>query len=57
MRMTNGIKAGTVFVNCYGPRDPAIGYGGYKMSGYGWKDGQEHIDSFLYRKAAYINIA
>lgn len=56
VQMTQGIKAGTVFVNCYGPRDPAIGYGGYKLSGYGWKGGHDHVDSFLYKKAAYINI-
>jgi aldehyde dehydrogenase (NAD+) len=56
MRMAQKIKAGTVFINCYGPRDPAVGYGGYKMSGYGWKGGREHVESFLYKKAVYMNI-
>jgi len=34
-----------------------VGFGGYKMSGYGWKGGAEHVDSFLYQKAVYMNIA
>lgn len=55
MKMVNGIQAGTVWVNCYGLIDPAVGFGGYKESGYGWKGGQAQIDGFLYQKAAYIN--
>ena len=55
-KMVEGIKAGTIWVNCYGAMDPSIGFGGYKMSGYGWKGGSEHVESFLYQKAAYMNI-
>jgi aldehyde dehydrogenase (NAD+) len=54
MKMIHGIQAGTVWVNCYGLIDPAVGFGGYKESGYGWKGGQAQIDGFLYQKAAYI---
>lgn len=56
MRMVHGIQAGTVWVNCYGLLDPAVGFGGYKHSGYGWKGGPSQIDGYLYQKAAYINI-
>jgi aldehyde dehydrogenase (NAD+) len=56
-RISQGIKAGTIWVNCYGPLDPNVGFGGYKMSGYGWKGSSEHVESFLYRKAVYMNIA
>jgi aldehyde dehydrogenase (NAD+) len=56
MKMVNGIQAGTVWVNCYGLVDPAVGFGGYKQSGYGWKGGAAQIDGFLYQKAAYLNI-
>lgn len=56
MRMSQGIKAGTIWVNCYGPLDPSIGFGGYKMSGYGWKGGRDHVDGFLYKKVVYMNI-
>jgi aldehyde dehydrogenase (NAD+) len=55
MKMVHGIQAGTVWVNCYGLVDSAVGFGGYKASGYGWKGGQAQIDGFLYQKAAYIN--
>lgn len=51
-----GIRSGTVWVNCYGAVDPSVGFGGVKLSGYGWKGSQEHVDSFLYRKAVYVNI-
>ncbi len=56
MRMVHGIQAGTVWVNCYGLLDPAVGFGGYKHSGYGWKGGPSQIDGYLYQKAAYINV-
>jgi aldehyde dehydrogenase (NAD+) len=56
MKMVHGIQAGTVWVNCYGLVDPAVGFGGYKASGYGWKGGQAQIDGYLYQKAAYINV-
>lgn len=55
MKMVHGIQAGTVWVNCYGLIDPAVGFGGYKDSGYGWKGGQAQIDGF--QKAAYLNWA
>jgi len=55
MRMIHGVQAGTVWVNCYGMIDPAVGFGGWKQSGYGWKGGRAQIEGFLYQKAAYIN--
>jgi len=55
MNMVHGIQAGTVWVNCYGAIDPAVGFGGVKNSGYGWKGGTTHIDGFLYQKAVVIN--
>lgn len=54
-KMMHGIKAGTVWVNCYGLLDPAVGFGGVKQSGYGWKASNQHIEGFLYQKAIYIN--
>ena len=55
-RVSQGIRSGTVWVNCYGAVDPSVGFGGVKMSGYGWKGSLEHVDSFLYRKAVYMNL-
>ncbi|WP_374410352.1 aldehyde dehydrogenase [Novosphingobium colocasiae] len=54
-RMMHGIKAGQVWVNCYGQMDPAVGFGGCKLSGYGWKGGSEHLEGFLYKKAVTIS--
>lgn len=54
--ISQGIRSGTVWVNCYGVIDPAVGFGGTKMSGYGWKGGPEHVQSFLYPKASYFNL-
>lgn len=54
-RFMHGIQAGQVWVNCYGLVDPAVGFGGYKQSGYGWKGGSQHVDGFLYQKAVTIN--
>lgn len=56
MKLINGIQAGTVWANCYGLLDPAVGFGGTKHSGYGWKGGPSQIDGYLVQKAAYINI-
>ena len=54
-KMMHGIQAGQVWVNCYGAVDLAVGFGGYKHSGYGWKGGGQHVDGFLYQKAVTIN--
>ncbi|WP_243736736.1 aldehyde dehydrogenase [Cupriavidus sp. L7L] len=55
-RFAQGIQAGTIWVNCYGVLDPQVGFGGYKLSGYGWKGAAEQVDSYLYQKAVYMNL-
>ncbi len=55
MRMVHGIRAGTLWVNCYGLVDPSVGFGGVGMSGYGMKGGPGHVDAFLYQKNVYLN--
>jgi aldehyde dehydrogenase (NAD+) len=55
MKAMHGIKAGKVWINCYGLSDPAVGFAGVKQSGYGMKGGAQHIDGFLYEKSVYIN--
>jgi aldehyde dehydrogenase (NAD+) len=57
LRMVDGIQAGSVWVNCYGWMDIGIGMAGAKMSGYGIKGGPGYVDSFLYEKCVYINVA
>jgi aldehyde dehydrogenase (NAD+) len=55
MKAMHGIKAGKMWINCYGLADPAVGFSGTKQSGYGMKGGPQHIDGFLYEKSVYIN--
>ncbi|GEO87059.1 MULTISPECIES: aldehyde dehydrogenase family protein [Alphaproteobacteria] len=52
--MSRRLKAGSVWVNCYQIMDPAVPFGGYKMSGYGRESGLEHIEEFLNTKAVWI---
>lgn len=53
-RMAGAIRAGTVWVNCYQAMDPAVPFGGYKMSGYGRESGVQHVEEFLNTKAVFI---
>lgn len=54
LKMAKAIKTGTLWINNYNTLDPAVGFGAVKASGYGWKGGKEHIESFYYQKAVYI---
>ncbi|RYE60700.1 MAG: aldehyde dehydrogenase family protein, partial [Oxalobacteraceae bacterium] len=54
-RMAASIHAGTVWVNCYQNMDPAVPFGGYKMSGYGRESGIQHINEYLNIKSVWIN--
>jgi aldehyde dehydrogenase (NAD+) len=53
-RMAKAIRAGSVWVNCYQAMDPAVPFGGYKMSGYGRESGQQHLEEYLNVKAVWI---
>ncbi|MFJ2969486.1 aldehyde dehydrogenase family protein [Pseudomonas fulva] len=56
LRVVNGVKTGTMWVNCYGYIDPLVGFGGTKMSGYGAKGSAAHLDTYLYSKTVYIEL-
>ena len=53
-RLAKAIRAGTVWVNCYQAMDPAVPFGGYKMSGYGRTAGLQNFEEFLNVKAVWI---
>ncbi len=53
-KMTKRIKAGSVWVNMYHAIDPAVPFGGLKMSGYGKEGGVEHLQAYLDTKAVWI---
>lgn len=54
-RLAKSLQAGSVWINCYQAMDPAVPFGGYKMSGYGRESGVHHIDEYLNIKAVWIN--
>ncbi len=44
-------------VNCYQAMDPAVPFGGYKMSGYGRESGLQQMEEYLNVKAVWIKTA
>ena len=55
-RVAKGLRTGTVWANCYQVMDPAIPFGGYKMSGFGRESGQEHMQEYLQTKAVVLKL-
>jgi len=55
-RMSRGIRAGSVWVNCYQMLDPGVPFGGYKMSGFGRESGPHHIEDYLETKSVWIKL-
>jgi aldehyde dehydrogenase (NAD+) len=55
-RMARGIRAGSVWVNCYQMLDPGVPFGGYGMSGFGRESGPHHIEDYLETKSVWINL-
>ena len=56
-RVARALRAGSVWVNCYQAMDPAVPFGGYKMSGYGRESGKQHVEEYLNVKAVWIKTA
>jgi aldehyde dehydrogenase (NAD+) len=56
-RVAHGLRTGTVWANCYQLMDPAIPFGGYKMSGYGRESGQEHLHEYVQTKSVIVKLA
>lgn len=54
-RFTRRLKAGTVWVNTYGPTDICLPWGGARDSGFGPEHGDAAIDNFTEPKAVWIN--
>jgi aldehyde dehydrogenase (NAD+) len=56
-RLAKGLRAGSVWINCYQAMDPAVPFGGYKMSGYGRESGVQQMEEYLNCKAVWIKTA
>lgn len=54
-RFIRALKAGTVWVNTYGPTDIRLPWGGARDSGLGREHGDMAIDNFTEPKAVWIN--
>ena len=54
-RMSEGIKAGTVWVNSYRVVSPLSPFGGYKDSGLGRANGADAVREYLQVKSVWIN--
>ncbi|WP_424811518.1 aldehyde dehydrogenase family protein [Roseococcus sp. YIM B11640] len=53
-KLARAIRAGSVWINCYQAMDPAMPFGGYKLSGYGREGGKDHVNEYLNVKAVWI---
>ena len=50
------LKAGTVWVNCYGMLDPISPFGGYKQSGFGRELGKYAIELYTEIKSVFVKL-
>ena len=45
-KFARGLRAGTVWINCFNNFDDALPFGGYKMSGIGRDKGEYALDNY-----------
>ena len=50
------LKAGSIYVNVWGPSDPAAPFGGYKASGIGREMGHANLDAYLELKTVWTSL-
>ena len=55
-RLAALLKAGSVYVNVWGPSDPAAPFGGYKASGIGREMGHANLDAYLETKTVWTSL-
>jgi acyl-CoA reductase-like NAD-dependent aldehyde dehydrogenase len=51
------LRAGSIYINCWGASDPGAPFGGYKASGLGREHGREGLDAYLETKTVWTNLA
>jgi acyl-CoA reductase-like NAD-dependent aldehyde dehydrogenase len=52
-RIAKVLRAGNVWINCYGALDTSMSFGGFKQSGWGRECGPEGIQAYLETKSVY----
>ncbi len=55
-RVAEGLRAGTVWINCFNIFDAALPFGGYKQSGWGREMGREVLELYTETKAVCIGL-
>lgn len=55
-RISNKLKAGTVWVNCYNLTNAAVPFGGYKESGFGREMGSYALENYTEVKSVWIGL-
>ncbi len=55
-KLANGLRAGTVWINCYDVFDAAAPFGGFKMSGIGRELGEYALELYTEVKTVYVNL-
>ena len=53
-RAARRLKAGTIWINTYNRYDPALPFGGYKMSGFGRELGADALDHYTQVKSVWL---
>jgi aldehyde dehydrogenase (NAD+)/phenylacetaldehyde dehydrogenase len=51
------LKAGSVYINCWGEVDAGVPFGGYKTSGIGREHGREGLEAYLETKAVWTKVS
>lgn len=55
-RVSRDLNCGVVWINCYQAMDPAVPFGGNKMSGYGREGGRGHVEEYLNVKSVVSKV-
>ena len=55
-RLAAALKAGSVYVNCWGMSDAGAPFGGYKSSGLGREHGRDGLESYLETKTVWTGL-
>jgi acyl-CoA reductase-like NAD-dependent aldehyde dehydrogenase len=51
------LRSGDVYVNFWGPADPAAPFGGFKSSGIGREHGRVGLEAYLENKTVWVNLS
>src|SRR3954447_1198787 len=56
-RLAAMLRAGDVYVNVWGPADPAAPFGGFKASGIGREHGRAGLEAYLENKTVWVGLS